>query len=259
MPSTASLATAGLALCFLALTFRPLEWAFPARRGQPLFRPEWWTDLLYFLGQYLLFNGAVLWLISQFEYGIDGVVPYGLRAAVAAQPWWLQGIEVMALSDLCIYWGHRIQHRVDFLWRFHAIHHSAEHLDWLASHREHPVDSIYTITIINLPAIILGFPMETLVGFLAFRGLWAIFIHSNVRLPLGPLKVLIGSPDLHHWHHARDRDSGNYANLSPLMDRLFGTYHCPDHEPAAFGLREPFPRSYLGQLLFPFRRRQRQG
>ena len=32
-------------------------------------------------------------------------------------------------------------------------------------------------------------------------------------------------------HHDRDRDVGNYANLSPLMDILFGTYHCPDHEP----------------------------
>ena len=129
------------------------------------------------------------------------------------------------------------------------------HLDWLAAHREHPVDTIYTLALINLPAFALGFPLETLAGLIAFRGVWAIFIHSNVRVPLGPLRVLVGSPDLHHWHHDRDRDAGNYANLSPLMDLAFGTYRRPDHEPKAFGLKEPFPASYLGQMLHPFRAR----
>jgi sterol desaturase/sphingolipid hydroxylase (fatty acid hydroxylase superfamily) len=66
------------------------------------------------------------------------------------------------------------------------------------------------------------------------------------------LRVLIGAPELHHWHHDRDRDAGNYANISPLMDILFGTYRCPDHEPKSFGLREPISRNYLGQMLHPF-------
>src|SRR5207248_9621833 len=110
---------------------------------------------------------------------------------------------------------------------------------------------------ITLPAFILGFPLETLIGFIAFRGIWAIYIHSNVRLPIGPLRVLLGSPELHHWHHDRDRDAGNYANISPLMDVLFGTYRCPDHEPATFGIDEPIARGYLGQMLHPFLSRRR--
>jgi sterol desaturase/sphingolipid hydroxylase (fatty acid hydroxylase superfamily) len=176
-----------------------------------------------------------------------------LRASVAAQPWWLQAVEVIVLSDFCVYWGHRLQHRLPLLWRFHSIHHSAEHLDWLAAHREHPLDTVYTLALINLPAFLLGFPLSTLAGLIAFRGLWAIYIHSNARLPLGPLRMLIGAPELHHWHHDRQRDAGNYANISPLMDLLFGTYRCPDHEPEAFGIKEPIAGSYLGQLLHPFR------
>ena len=35
--------------------------------------------------------------------------------------------------------------------------------------------------------------------------------------------------------HDKARDAGNYANISPLMDLLFGTYRCPKHEPEAFG------------------------
>jgi sterol desaturase/sphingolipid hydroxylase (fatty acid hydroxylase superfamily) len=230
---------------------------FPAKRGQRFFRRAWFTDVCFFLGQYLLWNGLVLWALSYFSYWLDGIVPYEFRQSVAAQPWWLQALEVVLLSDFLIYWGHRLQHRVGFLWRFHAVHHSAEQLDWLAAHREHPLDSIYTIGLINLPAFILGFPLETLAGLIAFRGIWAIYIHSKVRLPIGPLRMLIGAPELHHWHHDRDRDAGNYANISPLMDILFGTYRCPDHEPKHFGLNEPTPRWYLTHLVRPLLPRKR--
>jgi sterol desaturase/sphingolipid hydroxylase (fatty acid hydroxylase superfamily) len=242
----------GVSFLFLVLVFRPLELAFPAKRGQRFFRPAWFTDLCFFLGQYILWNGVVFWILTRFGGWIGGFMPAGFRARVAAQPWGWQAVEVVLLSDFFIYWGHRLQHRVGFLWRFHSIHHSAEHLDWLAAHREHPIDTIYTVGLINLPAFILGFPLVTIVGFIAFRGIWAIYIHSNVRLPLRPLRWLIGAPELHHWHHDKARNAGNYANISPVMDLLFGTYRCPDHEPANFGIDEPIARGYLGQMLHPF-------
>ena len=243
--------TTGGSFLFLMLVFRPLEMIFPAKAGQRFFRPAWFTDLCFFLGQYLLWSGLVLWLLTYFSFWLGGIVPHGFRQAVRSQPWWLQTVEIILLSDLLIYWAHRLQHRWSFLWRFHSVHHSAEHLDWLAAHREHPLDTIYTVGIINLPAFILGFPLETIAGFIAFRGIWAIYIHSNVRLPLGPLRGLIGAPELHHWHHDRDRDAGNYANISPLMDLLFGTYRCPGHEPEHFGLHEPASRNYLVHMIKP--------
>ena len=181
----------GLSFVFLCLVFWPLEAAFPARPGQRFFRPAWMTDLCYFAGQYLLWNGLVVAVLLAFKQLLDGIVPDGLHAAFAAQSFWLQTLIVLVLSDFLIYWGHRLQHKVDFLWRFHSIHHSAEHLDWLAAHREHPVDSIYTIGLINLPAFVLGYPLSGIFGFIAFRGIWAIYIHSNVRLPIGPLRTLI--------------------------------------------------------------------
>lgn len=241
-------------LLFLGLMFRPLEMAFPAKKPQRFFRPGWGIDLCFFLGQYLLWSGFVLWLLGHLGGWINGWMPGEFRGMVSSQPWWLQAFEVILLSDLLIYWGHRLQHRIPWLWRFHSVHHSSEHLDWLAAHREHPLDTVYTMGLINLPALLLGFPIETLAALAAFRGLWAIYIHSNVRLPIGPLRWFIGAPELHHWHHHRSRDAGNYANISPLMDIIFRTYRCPDHEPEAFGIEEPISGSYPGQLLQPFRR-----
>lgn len=240
-----------ISIAFLVLVFLPMEKVFPANAKQKIFRPSWILDLCYFLGQYFIWGTLVLWTMNYFRSSLESIVPANFRASVASQPWWLIAIEVVILSDFLIYWGHRIQHRVNFLWRFHKVHHSAEHLDWLAAHREHPLDTIYTVGLINLPAFILGFPLEAIAGLIAFRGIWAIYIHSNVRLPIGKLKVLIGAPELHHWHHDVERDRGNYANISPLMDILFGTYVCPDHEPEKFGIKEPFPKHYVGQMMHP--------
>lgn len=241
----------GLGFLLLAVIFRPLELAFPAKR-QAFFRPEWLLDLGFFLGQYLLWGGLVFLLIELSGTWIGSVLPAAWRDSVQSQPFWLQAIEVVVLGDFLLYWGHRLQHRVGFLWRIHSVHHSIEHLDWLAAHREHPLDTIYTVALVNLPGFLLGFPLETLAGFFAFRGLWAGFLHSNVRLPIGPLRMLIGAPELHHWHHARDRRAGNYANLSPLMDLIFGTYYHPATEPDVFGLDTPISRTFFGQLWHPF-------
>lgn len=241
----------GGSFLFLTLLFRPLELAFPAKPRQRFFRPDFFTDLCFFLGQYLLWNGLVFFLLAHFGAFLDGHLPSAFRLSVRHQPFWLQALEVILLSDFLIYWGHRFQHNNAFLWRFHATHHTAEHLDWLAAHREHPFDTLYTVGLINLPALLLGFPLEPLAAFVAFRGIWAIYIHSNVRLPIGPLRLLIGAPELHHWHHDKNRDAGNYANISPLMDLLFGTYTCPNHEPASFGTPEPPPKNYLSHMLRP--------
>jgi sterol desaturase/sphingolipid hydroxylase (fatty acid hydroxylase superfamily) len=171
---------------------------------------------------------------------------------VGTMPWAVQFVLVILLSDLAIYWGHRLSHRYEFLWRFHRVHHTAERIDWLAAHREHPFDNLYTRTIENLPLILLGFPLHTIAGFAMFRGMWAIYIHSNVSLTPGPLRYLIGAPRLHHWHHAIEgRGQVNFANLSPLMDLMFGTFHDPGHMPKQVGITEPAPRGYFSQLADP--------
>lgn len=241
----------GISFLFLTLIFSPLEKVFPANPKQKYFRKQWVLDLMYFLGQYLLWSSLVLMAVNYLNGYLTGFIPLSITTAVNSQPPWLKVIEAILFSDLLIYWGHRIQHKVDFLWRFHKVHHSAKELDWLAAHREHPLDSIYTIGIINLPLFIIGFPLELIAGVVAFRGIWAIYIHSNVRIRLGFLKKIIGSPELHHWHHDLERDRGNYANLSPLMDIIFGTYTCPDHEPEAFGIHEEFSENYVGQMMSP--------
>ena len=235
----------------VSIVFVPLE-VFYAAKKHRWFKEEWGIDFLFFAGQFFIFNGlsvAVLLLLSQ---TIDALQLQSFQSYINHQPYWIQVLGVIFLCDMGIYWGHRLSHRYEFLWRFHKVHHTSRRLDWMAAYREHPFDNIYTRVIENIPALLLGFPMETIAGFVFFRGLWGLFIHSNVNISLGPLGYVIGSPRLHHWHHDIHRNgSCNFANLSPLMDLLFGTYYNPGEEPAAYGIQEEVNRSYVSQLVEP--------
>jgi sterol desaturase/sphingolipid hydroxylase (fatty acid hydroxylase superfamily) len=229
-------------LLILAAIFIPLERVFPAR-VQRIVRPDLVLDACFFLGQYLVTTVAILSVLGFLSPRIN------LHTISHASPV-AQVIVAVMLGDFLVYWFHRACHHFDFLWRFHSVHHTAEHLDWVAAHREHPFDGIATATLINLPAIVLGVPSEYLAGIAVFRACWAIFVHSNVRVPLGPLKWLFGGPELHHWHHARE-SRHNFANLAPYLDVLFGTHHVPARDTYALGLDRSYPKSYLALLLWP--------
>lgn len=235
----------------LAVVFGALERAFPACRQAHL-RAEFVTDVAFFAGQYLLWHGCVTqWLSASLRLFARMDLGHVLGLSRLSLP--AQGLCCILLGDVLVYFGHRASHRYEWLWRFHRVHHTSERLDWLAAYREHPLDGLFTQTLQNLPAIALGLPFEAIAGVVAFRSMWGVFIHSNVRLPLGPLKLLLGAPVLHRFHH--DREHGghvNFANLLPVLDVLFGTYRDPGAEPAQLGVAEPTPRRYLPQLLFPF-------
>ena len=255
-----ALTAAALSFVVLVVMFVPLERAFTARREQKTFRPHFVVDLAFFAGQYLVFQAVSISLLLAVRDGVAAHTPSSLETALASIPWPAKAVLAVVLGDLAVYWFHRACHHFDLLWHFHAVHHSAEHLDWLAAHREHPFDGIATQMLQNLGAFVLGFPLELIAGFIAFRGMWAIYVHSNARLPLGPLKWLVGAPELHHWHHARvERTEHNFANLAPWLDLLFGTHHLPEGpETYPLGLgeeggTEPWPRGYFSQLIHPFR------
>jgi hypothetical protein len=99
------LATTGLTFAVLVAVFRPLELAFPAKPGQGFFRPGFFMDLCFFLGHHLFWGGIVFWLLLQLRSWVTAIVPPDLRATVAHQPWWLQAVEAVLLSDLFMYWA----------------------------------------------------------------------------------------------------------------------------------------------------------
>jgi sterol desaturase/sphingolipid hydroxylase (fatty acid hydroxylase superfamily) len=85
-----------------------------------------------------------------------------------------------------------------------------------------------------------------------------VLIHANVRLPWGPLRRVLVTPDFHHWHHSSDDEAidKNYATQFAFLDRLFGTAVESDRLfPQNYGVVGNYmPEGFVRQQLFPFQR-----
>jgi lathosterol oxidase len=176
---------------------------------------------------------------------------------VRSLPGVLQFFLLILVADFTQYWVHRAFHAVPWLWRFHAVHHSAEQMDWLAGSRLHLVDVAVTRGLTYVPIYVLGFADGPLFAYLVVVSAQATFIHANVRFTFGPLRWLVATPQFHHWHHAADAEAvdKNFAVHLPVLDVVFGTAHLPDRWPSRYGLcggAAP-PDGYVRQLLWPFR------
>jgi sterol desaturase/sphingolipid hydroxylase (fatty acid hydroxylase superfamily) len=248
-----------LELLLLGLLFIPLERAF-ALREQRIFRAGWQTDLKHFFvshaGVQLLSFAAMVPAHSLFAWAVQ----LDFQRAVQAQPAWLQFVEILLVVDLMTYWVHRAFHQVPWLWNFHAIHHSSLQLDWLAGSRMHLVDVLATRAAGFLPVFVLGFSPAALYAYLAFVSIHAVFIHANVRWRWPVLRWVLATPEYHHWHHSSEEEGldRNFAGFLPLWDLVFRTAHLPGRWPERYGtVKFQPPEDYLGQLLYPFRRRGR--
>lgn len=239
----------------LALVFIPLEYLFPLRRRQKFFRKHWLNDLVTLLANAVVITFGLIATTAMMRILIQQAAPADFFALVRAQPLWLQVVEVLVLADLGFYLAHRAFHAVPFLWRFHAVHHSIEELDWLAAFRVHPVDQILTKSASFLPVLALGFSDAAILAFAVIYKWQSVAIHSNNRIALGPLEYLFASPLFHHWHHANEpaaRDK-NFAGQLPFLDWAFGTLHLPKNMPEVYGTNDPVPQRYDQQLIYPFR------
>ncbi len=247
-------------LVLLTAVFAPLEHFFSVRPAR-LFHKDWATNL----GWYFI-NGLVpIFLLGPpsalIAMAIHATVPASFTGAAAGLPLWARMVAAMVVGEIGFYWGHRWSHQIPLLWRFHAIHHSAEHVNFLVNTRAHPVDMVFTrlCGLVLLYACGLAAPVgahPTLVpAVVLFVGaMWSYVIHANLRWRLGPLEELITSPAFHHWHHTReDHKDHNYAAMLPFMDRVFGTFYLPRRQwPAQYGTDTPMPSGLGEQLVHPF-------
>jgi lathosterol oxidase len=250
-----------LELLLLTLIFVPLERWLPQRQEQSVFRPGWVTDLQHFFVSHVfvqLLTFLTLWPATVFFADLTGP---DLRARVQAQPLWLQAMEVMVVADVSEYLAHRLFHAVPWLWRFHAVHHSVEHMDWIAGSRLHPVDIVVIRAITFLPIYLLGFATSAVYAYLLLVSFHAVFVHANLRYRTGAYEQWFGMPRFHHWHHSSEPEAidKNFALLFPWIDRLFGTLYLPPKRwPQRYGgVGYRLPEGWWPQFKWPFQRRRK--
>ena len=238
------------------LLFVFIEKLFPLKKNQPVFRPEWQVDLQHFFVNHLCV-GFTLLVTNRAVHGLFGwAVNDTLQGWVQSLPFVVQLFLVILAADLVQYWAHRAYHEVPFLWRFHSVHHSAKHMDWLAGSRQSIVELIVTRIAVLTPIFLLGFPQDVIDAYVVIVGFQAVFNHANVSVRLGPLSYVVVTPNFHHWHHSQDTEAidRNYAAHFAFLDHLFGTAVQADRKwPDKYGVVGDYvPPSFFGQQAFPF-------
>lgn len=243
------------ALLVLACIFIPLERLLPLHGDQKILRREWLLDLSHLMFNHFLIRSSTVAVVGGVMAVYSHFVPLSATDWVRALPLWGQVLGVLVVADIGYYIAHRLAHTIPFLWKFHSIHHSIEEMDWLASHRVHPFDQLWTNIWAYLPVFFLGFSAPSLVIFGLIYQAQSLWLHSNTRITIGPLKWLIASPEYHHWHHANQREAydRNFSALLSIIDVIAGTVFLPaNRRPERFGVSDPVPKSYPMQLLYPF-------
>ncbi len=239
-----------------SLIFIFVEKLFALRKDQPVFRPEWQTDLHHFIVNHMVV-GFVLLATNLLVHRLFGwAAADGIQAWVRELPFVAAVLLILLVSDFVQYWTHRAYHEVPLLWRLHAVHHSAKSMDWLAGSRQHILELLITRTLVLAPIFVLGFAKEVIDTYIVIVGFQAVFNHANVSVRLGPLRYLIVTPNFHHWHHSQDAEAldKNYAAHFAFLDHLFGTAVQSDRKwPTAYGvLGDYVPNGFWAQFKFPF-------
>lgn len=250
----------------LAIVFTVLHWvAEPCNKGVPWWRkPGLVTDFVFMFGLpilggwmrvfFLIFGALFIYRISPDELGAFFKEGYG---PLSVLPFWGQVVAFLLLADLMMYWTHRLFHGAS-LWRYHAIHHAPEHLDWTSATRFHPINIFFHSVLADAVLLLLGISPEVLVYLAPFNVAMSAFVHANLDWTLGPFRYVIAGPVFHRWHHTDPARGGmaNFAPTFPVFDLIFGTFYMPKGElPDRYGVDdEHFPEGLTAQLLYPFRK-----
>jgi len=247
-------------LAAMAVGFAALSWISPCNAGKP-----WWrkkglvTDVTYLFITPVFMRYArigIAVMIAAYLVGInttDGLVAYFNHGhgPISRLPFWVQVVGYLVLTDFAHYWIHRGFH-AGWLWKYHAVHHSSEEVEWISAWRFHPLNLILDTVLIDVTVIMAG--IDTDVFFIAspIAILTSGWVHANLDWTLGPFKYVFAGPVFHRWHHTRAHTGVNFAGTFSLFDVMFGTFYMPDALPADYGIDDKnMPESFGMQVVYP--------
>lgn len=196
--------------------------------------------------------------ISSLTSGMTNILKatLGLTIVIFSYPWMLEHLQLInwekgsfwpyiitfMFIDFAGYWTHRFQHRVNFFWNHHVIHHSSEEFNLPCALRQQVAVLTNIYTILLIPLAICGIPGNVLAVVAPIHLFSQFWYHTRYIGKLGFLEYILVTPSHHRVHHAMNDlyMDKNYSQIFIVWDRLFGTFQEElDTEPCVYGIRRP--------------------
>ncbi|MBK8658616.1 MAG: sterol desaturase family protein [Bacteroidetes bacterium] len=196
--------------------------------------------------------------ISSLSSGMTNILKstLGISIVIISYPWMVEHLQVIQLEkgsiwpyvitfvfmDFTGYWMHRLQHRVNFFWNHHIIHHSSEEFNLPCALRQQIAVMTNIYTLVMLPLALLGIPGEVLALVGPIHLFSQFWYHTRYIGNLGILEYILVTPSHHRVHHAMNDLylDKNYSQIFIVWDRLFGTFQEElETERCVYGMRRP--------------------
>lgn len=183
-----------------------------------------------------------------------GIWPSGL-------PFVVQVLIAILAADLGITLVHLASHKIGYLWRFHAVHHSVTRFYGLNGLMKHPLHQTVEMTAGVAPLILVGLPVDVAAALATATTIQLLLQHSNADYRVGPAKYILALNEGHRFHHLKWAGIGdvNFGLFTLIWDHMLRTFSFdPDRrfDSTQLGMtaKPNYPTGYRAQLTYPFTR-----
>jgi len=243
----------------MGIIFAPLERLLP-------FSKKWQNDEELPV-DVLLFFGNKVWgdyINKPLQLATISLVVQKISPEIGIGLWpsqWnpvVQVLLLLSINDFFRYWYHRWMHENEFMWRWHAVHHSSERLYWFNGTRSHPLEGLISNFLWAIPLAFVKAPVEIVFVTGLLGRTIGRFQHTNMDLILGPFDYIFSTPKNHRYHHSKKLVEGNsnYGGDVIFWDLLFGTFYLPKGQQPGddigIGDLPNYPKSFMGLMFAPF-------
>ena len=161
----------------------------------------------------------------------------------------------LLLMDLLGAWlAHWTEHHVKWMWKFHVIHHTDQHVDTTTANRHHPGESVIRFLFTIMATLVVGAPMWLVFLYQSMSVVLSQFNHANIVLPKwldSALVTVFCTPAMHHVHHhyRMPYSDTNYGNIFSFWDRIFQTYSKVDNSKLVYGVDTYFEKDEASNIV----------
>lgn len=196
------------------------------------------------------------------------IIPF-LAAVTPFPSWWpdslpfvIQLLIAVLVADFGITTIHLASHKVGWLWRLHAVHHSVRRFYGFNGLMKHPLHQTIEMAGGVLPLIVLGIPVEVAAALSVCVAVQLLLQHANVDYRIGPLRSVLALNEGHRFHHLKWAGIGdvNFGLFTFIWDHMYRTYVYDSRrrfssDDLGMAAKPHYPTGYLHQLAEPFRAR----
>ncbi len=236
-----------------------LESAFPLFRFEYKKWSHAWVNVFFTLTT-IIVNFSLAFLLVRVSDHFSAE-KWGLLHLVEMPDWLFCILGLLILDLVGAYTIHFLEHKVKWMWQFHLVHHTDQHIDTTSANRHHPGESVLRFVFTLLAIILSGAPMWLVMIYQSLSVVLTQFNHSNIQIN-SRLDQLLGfifcTPNIHrvHHHYRQPLTDSNYGNIFSFWDRIFGTFTTADNMALQYGLDtypDPQEVSSIGAILkMPF-------